>query len=204
MRRGRQRLDEVHERTSPFGLSQSCHPGVAAFAAEEPALSLSKGSLHLAGSIGASGWCTGPSSGKERAPQDDNALEDDMWFEDDELVKWLANSFVRNILRVSPYGSRFCGELKLPGKRKSFEMNILPGTLENIRIRTSECKSLFWNILRVKSLESRFCRDRNRSREYKLFEINILAEVILENALVETLLATSLPMEAGHLVARGT
>lgn len=92
--------------------------------------------------------------------------------------KRLAKSFVRNILRVSHCRSRFCGELKLSRKRKSIDMNILPGTLENNRAHTSQGKSLSWKILRVKSLESRFCADVSGSRKYKLFEIKILAGVI--------------------------
>jgi hypothetical protein len=66
----------------------SCHPEVAACA--------TVGSLHFADSIGATGWCTGPSSGKERPPQDDNALEDDQWFEDE---KRFAKPIDRKILR---------------------------------------------------------------------------------------------------------
>ena len=96
MRRGRQRLGEVQERRSRF---DSCHPEVATFATVEPALSLSKGSVYFAVSIGAAGNCTGPSSGKELPPQEDNAFEDDMWLEDDE----------RPSGSLSPLSGRFCG-----------------------------------------------------------------------------------------------
>jgi hypothetical protein len=98
-------------RLGPF---HTCHPEVAVFATE--------GSVHFADSIGAAANCIGPSSGKERPPQDDNALEDDMWLEYD---KRFAKSFVWNILRVRYLESRFCADQIGFRECKVFEIKIL-------------------------------------------------------------------------------
>jgi hypothetical protein len=118
MRRERQRLGEVHERTGPLDLVQSCHPEVGAFATAEPALILSKASLHFAGSIGAARWCTGPSSGKERPPRMTSG-----GIGGEEAVK----SFVRKILRVKSLESIFCGDQNGSRHHKLFAINILGG-----------------------------------------------------------------------------
>ena len=49
----------------------SCHPVALSFGGEEPALSLSKGSMHFAGSAGARENYIDPSVREERGPQDD-------------------------------------------------------------------------------------------------------------------------------------
>src|SRR5207302_709708 len=96
MRGERQRLDEVHEGTGRFDFFQSYHCSAFFHSCHREVAALRpKNLLHFADSIGASEWCTGPSSGKARPPQDDNRLEHDMWLEDDRRQ---ANSFVRKIL----------------------------------------------------------------------------------------------------------
>jgi hypothetical protein len=112
MRRGHlQPICEVHESAVRL---HSCHPEVAAFATEGP--------MHFAGSIGAAN-CKGPSSGKERPPQDDNASNSD---------KWPVKPFVRNILRVKSLESIFYGEQNLSRANKLFEINILADVIGKI------------------------------------------------------------------------
>jgi len=70
--------EDLPEFTSPQDSSaqdssQNCHPEAPSFGAEEPALSLSKGSMQSAGSIESAGESIYPSARQPRGPQDDNA-----------------------------------------------------------------------------------------------------------------------------------
>jgi len=65
--------EDLPEFTSARGSPQNCHPEAPSFGAEEPALSLSKGSMQSAGSIESACESIYPSARQPRGPQDDNA-----------------------------------------------------------------------------------------------------------------------------------
>ena len=95
-------------------------------------------------------------------------------------------SLFRNILPISPYGSRFCRPICLSLSSKSFGMNILATSkkkivrastkLRPIRAQTPGANSLLRKILRVSPVGSRFCRASSLSVSCKLFRMNILKE----------------------------
>ena len=108
-----------------------------------------------------------------------------------------AKSLFRNILAVSPCGSRFCQDplrSKLP---KSFRINILGIPTEKMWSDCSQPKSLFWNILPVSSCGSIFCPDQTRSPLTKSLRMNILEKKREKNVETSGHEAT-LPSPANH------
>jgi len=85
-----------------------------------------------------------------------------------------AKSLFRNILAVSPCGSRFCRDPLRSRLHKSFIINILRGLTGKMWSDRSQPKSLFWNILHVSSCGSRFYKDPSRSISDKSLRMNIL------------------------------
>jgi hypothetical protein len=83
-------------------------------------------------------------------------------------------SLFRNILPVSPCGSRFCPPPDRSNQPNSFRINILEIVTEKIWSDRSQVKSLFWNILPVNSCGSRFCGDQDRYQASKSLIMNIL------------------------------
>jgi len=97
-----------------------------------------------------------------------------------------SKSLFRNILPVSPCGSRFCSPIDLSPLGKSFGMNILAGSKKEIvRGYTQtrpvpalflEANSLFYKILPVSPSGSIFCPDMSGYLPGKSFRMNILEE----------------------------
>jgi hypothetical protein len=85
-----------------------------------------------------------------------------------------AKSLYRNILAVSPCGSRFCRDPFRFKRTKSFRIKILRSLLEKMWSDRSQAKSLFWNILAVSSCGSRFCKDPRQAIQDKPLRMNIL------------------------------
>jgi hypothetical protein len=105
-----------------------------------------------------------------------------------------AKSLSRNILPVSPCGSRFCPDpvrSKLP---KSFIINILGNLTKKMWSHRSQAKSLSWNILPVSSCGSRFCTDPTGSIQSKSLRMNTLEKYRekIEASILSTAMARSL------------
>ena len=87
-----------------------------------------------------------------------------------------AKSLFRNILAVSPCGSRFCPDPALSLSSKCLRMNILATSTKKYR-GGSEAKSLSQNILAVSPCGSGFCADRSIPQSCKSLIMNILWEM---------------------------
>ena len=86
-------------------------------------------------------------------------------------------SLLRNILDISPCGSRFYGTHESPRIHKSLEINILRESDKNKQPPNrldSGAKSLFQNILAVSPCGSRFYPDPAHPNSRKCLEIKIL------------------------------
>ena len=92
-----------------------------------------------------------------------------------------AKSLFRNILAVSPCGSRFCPDPLRSKRTKPFRINILRSLTEKMWSHRSQAKSLFWKILPVSSCGSRFCKDPRRSSPDKSLRMNILEKAREKN-----------------------
>jgi hypothetical protein len=84
-----------------------------------------------------------------------------------------AKSLFRNILALSPYGSRFCPDPALSPSSKCLRMNTL-ATCTKKCCGGSEAKSLSQNILTVSPFGSRFYADTSLSKPRKSLRMNIL------------------------------
>ena len=85
-----------------------------------------------------------------------------------------AKSLFRNILAVSPYGSRFCPDPFRSKRTKPFRINILRTMTEKMWSDRSHAKSLFWNVLPVSYCGSIFCKDPRQAIQDKPLRMNIL------------------------------
>jgi hypothetical protein len=92
-----------------------------------------------------------------------------------------ANSLFRNILAVSPCGSRFCPDALRSKQSKSFRINILGSMTEKMWGDRFQAKSLFWRILPVSSFGSRFWKDPSQSLPGKSLRMNILEKAREKN-----------------------
>jgi hypothetical protein len=87
-----------------------------------------------------------------------------------------AKSLFRNILPVSPYGSRFCQDQFLSKLSNLFRINILEILTRKIWSDQSHAKSLFWKILAISPWGSRFCACCSPVPPNKLLRMNILGK----------------------------
>jgi hypothetical protein len=113
-----------------------------------------------------------------------------------------AKSLFRNILAVSPCGSRFCRHPLRQKRTKSFRINILRSLIEKMWSDRSQAKSLFWNILPVSSCGSRFCKDIGQSIPDKSLRMNILEKAREKNCR-RRFLSGSLAQAAKHPTRSG-
>ena len=88
-----------------------------------------------------------------------------------------AKSLFRNILPLSPCGSRFCPDHSRSELSNPFGINILGILAEKMGsgpVPQSSAKSLFWKILPLSCCRSRFCKHEDRAPTSKSLRMNIL------------------------------